>query len=869
MYPHGLLPSETAIFDNFMSYKNRLDGIFFRNVVNSVVQGGVFADNRNQADMDRSDTILLNATRIIGSTDRYREIVDAQGVKAYHQDRIVGLELHPFARNPSKKGLTVKNIVFEGFHETSVSEHTALVEIDRDGDDPWTGNFNYWTTFEGVTIKNSDFPFLFDFNQALNNLFNGVYLVDLDSSMKPPSSKATGTSTVIADSPEVKAFVDMDRCTSFKDRGYLYCEDTCLRSVTFAVDPGQIDDLVLRIQTIPGNQEYDYKGGRDIFINENVERHERAMTDVGFLRYFTAPLPRGQYKAMFINNSTGANHWPTFVETLFEPSLCEDSFDTSDVELEIPPLEEEECEQLIRNGDMEQFPSSAPQWLQYGSMLQLAPGRGRMGSNAITEIDQHSPYAALGQYVDVRCLTIGEAYRIQAWVYLEEDGHAISCDDGSSSCPRLRLRMMTQEDNTGTSFAESVVAVATSFARPFVENGWNLMEGIVTVDATLAEATRVVVYVDRRPQGKTLFLDDVSMTKIDRDCSELVFNGNFSENSTAFWDHEQGALDLVSTNGVSSALVHFDRRNAFSAVTQRITTGCMTEGDRYLATAKVQVLNSDGTQYECNPARVSGESACPRMKLRAYFNYGHSDQTSFPHPFGFIASTDYGLTNDGWMTISDVFSATKEDELADQSVLFIDGPGKDMIVMIDEISVSPLDMNCEQLILNGDGEWGETARFWRSTSKSEVTKIRVSKSNENNVLQLVNREYPMDGLYQRVDGRCLAMGSKWKVSAQMKLWSRSKESFVACDPSRTSVAEAGCPSVRLSSVSPTEERFEERFFMTATNATWVPDEFNNFESVVAISDDMALGSNFLFGFRGFDSDWDLFVDNITMTPILV
>ena len=47
------------------------------------------------------------------------------------------------------------------------------------------------------------------------------------------------------------------------------------------------------------------------------------------------------------------------------------------------------------------------------------------------------------------------------------------------------------------------------------------------------------------------------------------------------------------------------------------------------------------------------------------------------------------------------------------------------------------------------------------------------------------------------------------------------------------------------------------------------EEFNKFESVVAISDDMALGSNFLFGFRGFDSDWDLFVDNITMTPILV
>ena len=174
MYPHGLVPTKTktAIFANFKSYKNRLDGIFFRNVFNSRVEGGVFADNCYQGDFDRSDSIV--------------------------------------------------NIVFEGFHPTKISEHSALVELDQETDDPWSGNFDYWTTFEDITIKNNDFPFHFDFVQALNNAKNSyksVYIVDLDRSMKPPSINATGTSTIIADSDEMKAFIDLDRCTSIEDRG--------------------------------------------------------------------------------------------------------------------------------------------------------------------------------------------------------------------------------------------------------------------------------------------------------------------------------------------------------------------------------------------------------------------------------------------------------------------------------------------------------------------------------------------------------------------------------------------------------------------------------------------------------------------------
>ena len=863
MYPHGLVPTKTAIFDNFKSYKNRLDGIFFRNVANSVVQGGVFADNRYQADFDKSDSILMNATRVIGSTASYQEIVRTQNVKADHKDLIVGLELHSFARNPSNKGLTVQDIVFEGF-KADIAEHSALVEIDREADDPWSGNFNYWTTFERIAIKDSDSPLYFDMIQAVNNSYKSVYLVDLDSSMKPSSSSAKGTSSVIANSNEMKAFIDRNRCTSVQSGEYLYCERTCLRSVTFAVDPGRDENIELKIRrTAPTRKNQHYEGSKDVLTHENFDRHERAMTEMEVLRYYTAALPPGQYTAIFVNGKTGENQWPTFVETIIDPALCSNTFDSSDVTLHVPKPRNSECDELVQNGDMEQpVDSSVPHWLQHSSLLEVAKGRGRRGSTAIAEVDVRTPYGALAQYIDVRCLTEGQTYMVQAWAFLEErgkGGSAISCEDERAGCPRLSMRFMTQEvhSHAYTAFEH---AVSTSFAQPAAPKGWNLLQGLVTVSSTMARASRVAVLVDRRFTGRSLLIDDVSMTRIERDCSELVFNGDFSEETTLFWDQDNGSLDLISIKG-NSALQHSRRKNSGAAITQRILTGCMKEGDRFLAKAKVKVLKRNGYPAHCNPGKVFGEAACPRLRLRAHSDYAQSGDGVFPHPENYIASADHGVTEDGWMTISEVFTATKADEFADQSVLYIDGPHKNLTVVVDEVSISPLEMNCKQLVLNGDAESGETAQFWRLVSRNTATNLEVDVDNSGNpFFRVTNRKTPSDGIVQRIDGRCLTLGSEWIVEAQVKLRSRSTGKFVACVP-RT------CPTVDVFAINNGGARAEENSPMITDSGLWVANEFNHVEVYVVITEELlANGGQFYLGFQRFDDDWDLLIDNISAAP---
>ena len=188
-----------------------------------------------------------------------------------------------------------------------------------------------------------------------------------------------------------------------------------------------------------------------------------------------------------------------------------------------------------------------------------------------------------------------------------------------------------------------------------------------------------------------------------------------------------------------------------------------------------------------------------------------------------------------------------------------------MTVVVNEVSISPLEKNCQQLVLNGDAELGETAQFWWLQSKSNMTSINVitEDTSGDHAFLLTGRKNSYDGMVQRIDSSCLTLGSKWKVKAQMKFRSHSVGSFVACIPKST------CPSVHLLAVNG-RNRINERFptMLNNKNSTWLANEFNDVESVVVITDALlANGGQVFFGFRRFDKDWDLFIDNISVTPL--
>jgi hypothetical protein len=146
--------------------------------------------------------------------------------------------LHSVASFGAVTGVTIRNVEFSGFEDTK-SDSQALIQIDPDVDMPGFGNFDSWTKLQGITVPDGMDPFHFDFNDAVDNGIAGLYLIDIDSSMNPGGGSIQGASAVIADTADMKAFVDMSRCDSFPQYAYLYCKQTCLRTITFAIDPAE------------------------------------------------------------------------------------------------------------------------------------------------------------------------------------------------------------------------------------------------------------------------------------------------------------------------------------------------------------------------------------------------------------------------------------------------------------------------------------------------------------------------------------------------------------------------------------------------------------------------------------------------------
>jgi len=698
-------------------------------------------------------------------------------------------------------------------------------------------------------------------------------LTDLDSSMKPNGSTAVGTSSIVSSSAQMSAFIDVSaKCHDFSDRGYFYCRGTCLRTVTFAVSPAETEYLSLRIIKLDSDDSFDFPG------YFSPEPHDV----VGWIkehRYFAAALPVGSYRAVFIHTQTLEESWPVFVETTFETAQCSPLLNVfGDIQLSVPPPSNaQHCSQLIRNGDMEDSNTSYPHWLHHNSgQIELLPGAGLSDSNAIADTDYDSSDAYIGQFLDTRCIQEGNQYNVRVWVKLTSpDGsRTISCE-GEDSCPAIHLRVRSPEDPAGQSFSEYTAALSSSFVPPFddgslLNDSWSLLQCTVTIDARIAEAASVALVVARGSQGVKMHLDNVSMTLLSKDCSELVYNGDFSSGDSTFWamdpfNSETSQLVFVSSPG-NAALRLTSRSSASDSIIQNIQTGCMTASERYLAFAKVRLLEpASNSLLECDHNERQGSKACPRMQLKSFVDVGLPTQDAKSHSNGGIADMNFGVTSDGWYTLSGIFSASTYDELSEKSVLSIaDGFVSGTDVMIDDISIQHLPKSCSELFMNGSPSNGDTVQFWRTALVREPTTIEIVSIGSSSAFKVANRELVGDGLQQTVDARCLENGDSWKVSARMKLVNIDG-SNASCDPLATKTS-TRCPPIRIIGSKEGEKIVDELFYLSNIDAWNSSTNMRDYEVNFTVSPDLADCDEVWIGIRSYNREWDLIVDDLSMTP---
>jgi hypothetical protein len=140
-------------------------------------------------------------------------------------------------------------------------------------------------------------------------LYDMVYLIDLDGSLRPnPSMARTVSSLVASDNRMHMTFVNGAKCTDNTLGCYSYCQDTCFRSMRYYVEgPGQAS-YKLKVCSRNNHSKCSlFKGGR----RGTSGPHE-----------FTAHLPDGQYYDAVFVDGQGKEITPSTVTEVVEKTFC-------------------------------------------------------------------------------------------------------------------------------------------------------------------------------------------------------------------------------------------------------------------------------------------------------------------------------------------------------------------------------------------------------------------------------------------------------------------------------------------------------------------------------------------------------------------
>lgn len=339
-----------------------------------------------------------------------------------------------------------------------------------------------------------------DFCRADHQGIHDIYISASDGSLGPQrDSSAHGIATIVSNQMAMLRFVDVEKCTVNAIGCYQFCEDTCFRSVRYEVDPAA---PIPRLKVCRSDEP-------SVCLFISGHRRTNDITWSTRDRVYRAHLPVGDYTAAFVHRS-GALTWPTFVVEHVEEHSCPSEENRHSIDLFVPQPETNDCEQLLRNGDIETsaFLQLTLHWLSRFGGVQLAKGKGIDGSNALVGDAEGGDRIMIVQFLDSRCLKLmrGKTFKFSAHVKVEStSGPRVECDPKRRryDCPIAGI--FTSVDGYN-------VLAKVKRADPQVE-GFFYLEAFVVIAESMVESDKVFFYVQQAASRSTqLLVDNVSMS---------------------------------------------------------------------------------------------------------------------------------------------------------------------------------------------------------------------------------------------------------------------------------------------------------------------------------------------------------------------
>ncbi len=433
-------------------FKNRYYGFFLYASARAYLENSLIAENAYNLELRWCDHVNVTDVDIRGIAPSTMELThppylnkpcSSSGFYSPIGYRMQ-TAIHRYYWGETNRGAKLENVGFTHFDYRG--QCSSSVAIDFNTRDKRDGEWDYLSSFTNVTVSGDK---IMDAKSADEEGIRNIIISDPDGSSNPSLTSPLATnkqSTVAGSFVMNKGYLtDLAHgdCQIHYD-GIAYCEDACYRTVELLAS--QTGSAGYDLQVIreddgvevyfPAFYEYDDNFNRSLY-----EDHSRK---------YTVSLPEGSYQITFLDN--GIPVWPQYVYELWlSKPPCEGYVSVSNVTIVEPDLEEGECDNLIKNGDMEK---GLDGWTHRNSRsgdpgqdyLKALPGVGIGGSMAIGCFDRTSQYHGIGQNLDTRCFheNYGALYEVEVSFRLESSGEVFICDrfDGSypNRCPKATLK---------------------------------------------------------------------------------------------------------------------------------------------------------------------------------------------------------------------------------------------------------------------------------------------------------------------------------------------------------------------------------------------------------------------------------------------
>jgi len=361
-------------------------------------------------------------------------------------------------------------------------------------------------------------------------------------------------------------------------------------------------------------------------------------------------------------------------------------------------------------------------------------------------------------------------------------------------------------------------------------------------------------------------------------CSELIRNGDFELTNDilngSHWYHSGAGMEIVDDPIAGKALATIERDHIGQGLATFLDTRCITVKQRYIVQAMVKLVHSNVPALipTCDPLKRSpGGDSCARGNIR-WSSAGTPIGVNLALPddiqvgsYGIAHMLSQSFVAGSWNRMFGFFTVDENMTTADNVAFFVDGPEKDVNIVIDNVSIALLHDEC---FVNGDFEIGDS-RLWECEGFCEMNIISPGHAGSFFALTTLERLDFFYGPKQDLDFDCIVRNKRYEVQAWVKIVDY-EGTPVDCNPFvfyEGMASSEYCPAILLKYPGVS---IYEQLRVANTFGPYNINDWNLIYGIVEIYDMNFILDNWpsLYAYIGWTrDDVNLIVDDISIKPI--